>query len=95
LSPPIQSAALWMLHAYKRLLSPLFPVACRYTPTCSEYAAEAIAGHGTLRGAGLALGRLLRCHPLAGAGYDPVPQSGKLFSQREKLSSAALRPTER
>jgi putative membrane protein insertion efficiency factor len=84
-----------MLHAYKHLLSPLFPVACRYTPTCSEYAAEAIARHGTLRGAGLALGRLLRCRPLAGAGYDPVPQSGKLFSQREPLSSAALRPTER
>jgi hypothetical protein len=61
------------LRAYKRLLSPLLPPACRYTPTCSEYALEAVERHGALRGSALAVWRLLRCHPLMRGGYDPVP----------------------
>lgn len=66
-----------LLAFYKRWLSPLVhslsPGGCRYLPTCSEYAAEAIATHGPLRGLGLAAWRLLRCNPFARGGLDPVP----------------------
>ena len=62
-----------MLAFYKRWMSPLLPPACRFRPTCSEYAYEAIARHGLGRGAWLGLKRLLRCHPLHGGGDDPVP----------------------
>jgi putative membrane protein insertion efficiency factor len=66
-----------ILAFYKSWLSPaihsLKPGGCRYVPTCSEYAAEAIAIHGPLRGTGLAIGRLLRCHPFARGGLDQVP----------------------
>jgi uncharacterized protein len=68
-------AALQLLRAYKWAVSPMLPVACRYVPTCSEYAMEAVERFGLLRGGWLALGRLLRCHPLAGSGYDPVVQA--------------------
>jgi putative membrane protein insertion efficiency factor len=70
---PAQRALLGLLRAYQRFLSPLFPPACRYVPTCSEFAMEAIARYGGWRGSGLALWRLLRCHPLARGGFDPVP----------------------
>lgn len=61
------------LRGYKRWISPMLPHACRFVPTCSEYAVEAVERHGALRGSWLAVTRLLRCHPLARAGYDPVP----------------------
>jgi uncharacterized protein len=67
---------LQLLRGYKWAISPLFPAACRYLPTCSEYAREAVERYGALRGVGMALCRLLRCHPLAGSGYDPVVRSG-------------------
>jgi putative membrane protein insertion efficiency factor len=63
-----------LIRIYQRLLSPLFPPACRYVPTCSEYALQAVESQGALRGSFKALGRLLRCHPLARGGYDPVEQ---------------------
>ena len=66
---------LWMLRAYKRVLSPLLPPACRYVPTCSEYAAEAVEMHGLLRGGLMAAWRVLRCHPFVKGGYDPVPRN--------------------
>ena len=58
---------------YRASISPLFPAACRYTPTCSAYAADALRKHGPLRGSWLALKRIGRCHPWGGHGYDPVP----------------------
>ena len=58
---------------YQRFISPLLPPACRFTPTCSQYAIEAIQKHGALKGLYLAIRRLLRCHPRGGSGYDPVP----------------------
>ena len=62
-----------LLDLYKRFVSPLLPPACRFSPTCSVYAREAIARHGFWKGAGLALRRLVRCHPLNKGGFDPVP----------------------
>ncbi len=70
----MKAAVIWLLRGYKRLLSPLLPPACRYVPSCSEYAAEAVEMHGVWRGGVMALWRLLRCHPLAKGGYDPVAQ---------------------
>ena len=63
---------LQLLRAYKWAVSPLFPPACRYVPTCSEYAMEAIERYGALRGGWMSLSRILRCHPLSRSGYDPV-----------------------
>ena len=67
-----QRVALILLRAYKWAISPMFPPACRYVPTCSEYAMEAVERHGALRGSLMALFRLMRCHPFAKGGYDPV-----------------------
>ena len=64
--------ALFLLRAYKYVISPLLPPSCRFTPTCSQYAAEAIAKYGFLKGSALALKRLSRCHPFSEGGYDPV-----------------------
>ncbi|GAA2512000.1 membrane protein insertion efficiency factor YidD [Pilimelia columellifera] len=61
--------------AYRRWISPVLPARCRFHPTCSAYALEAITRNGALRGIGLSLRRLLRCHPFHPGGYDPVPQS--------------------
>ena len=65
--------ALGVLRAYQRLVSPLLPNACRFAPTCSEYARLAIVEHGLVRGAGLAAWRLSRCHPFHPGGYDRPP----------------------
>lgn len=58
---------------YQRFISPMLPPACRFTPTCSQYAVEAIQKHGALKGLYLAIRCILRCHPWGGSGYDPVP----------------------
>ncbi|MBE6321561.1 MAG: membrane protein insertion efficiency factor YidD [Paludibacteraceae bacterium] len=58
---------------YRHFISPLLPPSCRYTPTCSQYALEAIQKHGPLKGLYLAVRRILRCNPWGGSGYDPVP----------------------
>ncbi|MGA7218646.1 MAG: membrane protein insertion efficiency factor YidD [Candidatus Sulfotelmatobacter sp.] len=64
--------ALQLLRAYKWAISPMFSPACRYVPTCSEYAMEAVERYGALRGGWMALSRILRCHPFSRSGYDPV-----------------------
>ena len=61
------------VRAYQLLVSPVLPPCCRFLPSCSDYAIEAIGQHGAARGGALALRRLARCHPWGGSGYDPVP----------------------
>ena len=63
----------FMIRAYQVLLSPFLGNHCRFTPSCSRYAIEAIEKHGSLRGSWLAVKRISRCHPLCDGGYDPVP----------------------
>lgn len=63
---------LLLIRIYKYLISPLLPNACRYTPTCSEYAEQAVRKYGPLKGSWLAAKRLSRCHPWGGSGYDPL-----------------------
>ncbi|HEV8523156.1 MAG TPA: membrane protein insertion efficiency factor YidD [Terriglobales bacterium] len=69
-----------MLRGYKRFISPMFLPACRYVPTCSEYAMEAIARYGATRGTLKAIARLARCHPFVKGGYDPVEKKWSVVS---------------
>jgi putative membrane protein insertion efficiency factor len=69
----MKQAALVRIRFYRKAVSPWLPPACRYYPTCSAYAIEAIEKYGFLRGAALAAKRILRCHPFHAGGYDPVP----------------------
>ncbi|MBO4307166.1 MAG: membrane protein insertion efficiency factor YidD [Bacteroidales bacterium] len=72
-----QKAVIWvmllLIKFYQQCISPFTPAACRYTPTCSQYAKEAILKYGPLKGGWLSFKRILRCNPLGGSGYDPVP----------------------
>lgn len=69
----IQWVLITLVRGYQVVLSPLLPAACRYYPSCSAYAVEAIEKHGARRGAWLAAKRIARCHPFRPGGYDPVP----------------------
>ena len=73
----LRKLVVWLLllpiYFYKGAISPLTPPSCRFTPSCSTYAIEAIRRHGPLRGLYLAIRRILRCHPWGGSGYDPIP----------------------
>lgn len=71
---PLGALAIGLIRLYQWTVSPLLPRSCRFAPSCSEYAAEAVARHGALAGGLLAARRLLRCHPWGGDGYDPVPE---------------------
>ncbi len=73
LSGWLTACLILLIRAYQWLLSPWLGPCCRYEPSCSGYAVEAIDRHGALRGSWLALRRLSRCHPVGGSGYDPVP----------------------
>lgn len=70
---PIGTVVKGLIMLYQRLVSPLFPPSCRFTPTCSNYALQAIDRHGVLKGGWLAVKRVSRCHPWHEGGYDPVP----------------------
>lgn len=69
----MRRVALYIISIYQYLISPLYSPCCRFVPTCSEYARQAIMLHGIFRGTGLTLRRIVRCHPLCAGGYDPVP----------------------
>ena len=85
-----QQTVLLLLRGYKWAISPLFLPACRYTPTCSEYAMEAIERFGVLRGIAMAVVRLLRCHPFAKGGLDPVVGNSEI--RREATCCATNAP---
>ena len=69
---------IWFLKAYRFAISPLYGQVCRYHPTCSAYALQAVETHGAIRGVYLAARRVMRCHPWAAGGYDPVPPTSSL-----------------
>jgi putative membrane protein insertion efficiency factor len=71
-TPNMRTILVSLLKFYKAVISPWLPPSCRFVPTCSEYAREAIEKHGALRGTGMAIWRLLRCQPFCDGGYDPV-----------------------
>ena len=66
---------IWLISIYQRLVSPLLGPCCRFHPTCSEYAKEALESHSLVMGIWLTIKRLSKCHPLGGSGFDPVPRS--------------------
>ncbi|MDX6278340.1 MAG: uncharacterized protein QOJ72_2468 [Nocardioidaceae bacterium] len=70
---PLKYPLIWLLKAYRFTISPLYGQVCRYHPTCSAYALQAVETHGAIRGTYLAARRVLRCHPWSAGGYDPVP----------------------
>jgi len=70
---PLKYLLIGLVKFYKYCISPLTPAVCRYTPTCSQYALDALRKYGALKGAWLAVKRILRCHPWGGHGWDPVP----------------------
>ena len=79
-----------LIRAYQVAISPWTPAACRFNPTCSSYALEALQRQGALRGGWLAVRRIGRCHPWGGYGYDPVPVAGSLDRSRQlELAPAA------
>jgi hypothetical protein len=86
---------LQLVRGYKWILSPWLPPACRYLPTCSEYAIEAVERYGAWRGLGMAAWRILRCHPFAASGYDPVVKNSAAIEGPANFEPPALRPIER
>lgn len=77
----MKRALIWLIAFYQKQISPLLPCSCRFVPTCSEYAIEAIRTWGVLRGLGLSIWRILRCNPFCKGGYDPVPMRTKTVGE--------------
>ncbi|MBN8828488.1 MAG: membrane protein insertion efficiency factor YidD [Sphingobacteriia bacterium] len=69
----LSKISIFLINIYKYLLSPAIPKSCRFLPTCSDYGIEAINKHGAIKGIALIVKRILRCNPLGGSGFDPVP----------------------
>ena len=88
----VRAVVLAPIRFYQRFISPLLPRRCKYHPTCSAYAVQAIESYGILRGSVLAAWRLLRCNPFSDGGYDPVSDQ-TLFKSRESKASAASPPS--
>jgi uncharacterized protein len=85
-------AGVGLIRAYQLVLAPFAGGACRFHPSCSEYAREAVEEHGLVRGIGLAIRRVLRCHPFAQPGIDPVPPRTGLQGTRSQPETCARRP---
>ncbi len=69
----MKTLLIWLIRGYRAFISPLYPPTCRFHPTCSQYAIEAVDRFGPIRGSWMAIRRILRCHPFHPGGYDPVP----------------------
>jgi hypothetical protein len=78
----MKTVLILLIRGYRVLISPLFPPVCRFQPTCSQYAIEAIARFGPWRGSWMALRRISRCHPFHPGGYDPVPATAQKTGQK-------------
>ncbi len=87
-----QLVVIQLLRAYKWAISPLLPPACRYVPTCSEYAMEAVERYGVLRGSWMAFIRLLRCHPFVRGGYDPVICERPMTDDQRRPTNSSPHP---
>lgn len=90
----MRSLLILFIRGYQRLVSPLTPPSCRFVPTCSEYAVQALTEHGLLTGCRLTIARLMRCHPLCKGGYDPVPRAplGRIPHHRRQHCRAITKP---
>lgn len=75
------------IRGYQKFISPLFPPSCRYYPTCSNYAVQAIQKHGAIKGGIMGMARILRCHPFIKGGYDPVPDAFGIRRNKEHQHS--------
>ncbi len=91
LTAPLIGLITGLIQGYRWFVSPMLGVNCRFAPSCSEYALEAVRTHGALRGSALGLHRLCRCHPWGGSGFDPVPPAASDGS----LPAAAAHPRAR
>ena len=89
---PLARVLLAIISGYRTFVSPWRPPACRYTPTCSAYAVEAIRRHGAGRGSWLAVRRVLRCHPFHAGGHDPVPPAVASSGSASLVKSRSARP---
>ncbi len=86
----LKRALIAIIHVYRALISPLFPPSCRFQPTCSQYAIEAVERFGIIQGSWLAVKRILRCHPFHPGGYDPVPMKkaeGEMAQQGKEIAN--------
>jgi uncharacterized protein len=87
----VKHVLIGLLKLYRLLISPLYGNVCRYYPSCSAYALRAVEVHGAVRGSWLALRRLLRCHPWAAGGYDPVPGTPEFAQEMQEQAERAGR----
>jgi uncharacterized protein len=92
----VKSLVIGLLRAYRALISPLYGQVCKYYPSCSAYALEAVTVHGAWRGTGLALRRLGHCHPWSAGGYDPVPgtEAARVWAAEQAQAGPPVFPSQ-